>query len=70
MHMTCKHCRYEYCWMCFLPWKDHKSCDHPTIIKVIKFIHKYFQRKMNYIKNNLKKTMKHFNSTLKSLSNT
>lgn len=27
MHMTCSRCRYEFCWMCHLPWGNwhHKS---------------------------------------------
>ena len=28
-HMTCKspHCKAEFCWLCFAPWSEHKSCN-------------------------------------------
>lgn len=26
-HMTCHHCRGEFCWLCFGNWKDHYTCD-------------------------------------------
>jgi len=25
-HMTCHHCRGEFCWLCFGDWSTHKSC--------------------------------------------
>ncbi|KAH7831210.1 putative ubiquitin-conjugating enzyme E2-binding protein 1 [Monocercomonoides exilis] len=36
-HMTCKSCRYEFCWICMGPWKQHGqetggyySCNRPV----------------------------------------
>merc|ERR1711953_528138 len=26
-HMTCHHCRGEFCWLCFGEWKTHNSCE-------------------------------------------
>lgn len=24
-HMTCRNCRYEFCWVCMGPWSEHRS---------------------------------------------
>ena len=24
-HMTCRHCKYEYCWVCMKDWKGHNG---------------------------------------------
>eukprot|EP01132_Coremiostelium_polycephalum_P010269 gene10269-12596_t len=26
-HMTCKKCKYEFCWICMGDWKNHKQCN-------------------------------------------
>lgn len=26
MHMSCKKCTYEFCWICLEPWLRHKNC--------------------------------------------
>jgi len=27
MHMTCRKCRHEFCWLCFGNWSGHSSCN-------------------------------------------
>eukprot|EP01130_Rhizamoeba_saxonica_P004309 TRINITY_DN1762_c0_g1_i4.p1 TRINITY_DN1762_c0_g1~~TRINITY_DN1762_c0_g1_i4.p1 ORF type:complete len:451 (-),score=64.79 TRINITY_DN1762_c0_g1_i4:231-1583(-) len=27
MHMTCRKCRHEFCWLCFGNWKGHSACN-------------------------------------------
>ncbi len=27
MHMTCRKCKHEFCWICFADWRSHKACD-------------------------------------------
>jgi ariadne-1 len=27
MHMTCRKCKHEFCWICFADWRTHKQCD-------------------------------------------
>ncbi len=27
MHMTCRKCRHEFCWICFADWKGHSACN-------------------------------------------
>merc|ERR1719204_1596511 len=31
-HMTCHHCRGEFCWLCFGNWSDHLSCEKKTAV--------------------------------------
>merc|ERR1719228_2287667 len=33
-HMTCHHCRGEFCWLCFGEWKSHRSCtDKKAVVR-------------------------------------
>ena len=27
MHMTCRKCKHEFCWICFGDWRGHRACD-------------------------------------------
>ncbi len=27
MHMTCRRCKHEFCWICNGDWRNHKACD-------------------------------------------
>merc|ERR1719491_1665558 len=31
-HMTCHHCRGEFCWLCFGDWKTHQDCEHKEVV--------------------------------------
>jgi len=31
-HMTCNHCRGEFCWLCFGDWKTHQDCEHKEVV--------------------------------------
>lgn len=31
-HMTCHHCRGEFCWLCFGEWKTHNQCESKTVV--------------------------------------
>lgn len=26
-HMTCRKCKFEFCWLCFGKWQNHRSCN-------------------------------------------
>lgn len=30
MHMTCRQCRHEFCWLCKRNWRGHNRCNKPT----------------------------------------
>ena len=27
MHMTCKTCKGDFCWLCLQPYKNHRDCN-------------------------------------------
>jgi ariadne-1 len=31
MHMTCRSCKYEFCWICFAKWDNHHNCDRNSV---------------------------------------
>jgi len=33
MHMTCKKCHHEFCWLCFGDWSNHSSCNMTEEVK-------------------------------------
>jgi len=43
-HMTCHHCRGEFCWNCFGNWRSHTSCERP-----VKVVRKEFKEIMRYV---------------------
>jgi len=44
-HMTCVHCRGEFCWLCDGQWKGHTSCETP--IKICRpYFHEVFPKKV------------------------
>lgn len=34
-HMTCRQCKHEFCWICFVDWKTHCSPGYKGCTKFI-----------------------------------
>jgi len=44
-HMTCHHCRGEFCWHCFGNWRGHSTCEKP-----IKIVREQFSQVVPYVR--------------------
>ncbi|CAF3679555.1 unnamed protein product [Adineta steineri] len=75
-HMSCKHCQYEFCWLCFNDWSKHRECnrfvenninitDAANTLGLSRYIH-HLDRYRNH-ENSLKLETKLFKKTHRKL---